>query len=248
MISADSILQKVYLPEGTRALRVAVAAASERMMRSEFVATFTDRNGSPLGRETLFHLKGTLEMGLLDRDVFLPEGTVEAEIALRVYGEGTVRLDEVDVRALDPGRVRASARIVAVQGVVAVTRSEETPAESVSVSFPVPPPTENQAPAVLSWRLEPGGSVKSARIEREEGRHVLHLDLGAIPGKQTVEVHWTARLVVAEPEDFGRLAAGIPRKRRRPGLQSLCRITGSQRALESLEAWNAATSQPRSPL
>lgn len=202
MISADSILQKVYLPEDTRALRVGITAAAERMMRAEFVVTFTDRNGSPLGRETLFHLNGTMEMGLLDRDVILPEGTIDAEVALRVYGEGTIRLDAVDVRALDPLRVRAAARIVVVRGVVQVARKEETPVENVEVSFPVPPPTESQAPAMLHWRLEPGGKVSGARMEREEGRHLLHLNLGTIPGKQTVEVHWTVRLVIAEPENF----------------------------------------------
>ena len=201
--AADSVLQMVYLPEDPKAVRVAVRASPDRMGRAEVELRFARDDGSPGGRKTLFHVNGTHPMRLFEKDVLLPPDTKDVEINIKVFTPGRLLIEEVRVEVVEPGEVRAEARLVEVEGRFYVTASGTAAVESAQVVLPIPPPGATQCPVSLMVRPEPDGRLQSVKVVREFGLDRVHLKVGPLEPDYRVRLRWTARLILTDQELSG---------------------------------------------
>ncbi len=198
--TADTCFQVLNLPPGTRALRISLRAASRRA-RGEFRLRMMDRNGGPLGRKVLFHFLGTRGNRRLEKDVLLPPGTWDVEIALALLAEGRVVLDDVDVRPLDPSKARGEARIVGVRGLFHLKAGRTGPGDEPHLTVPLPPPTGTQCPLDFSFRSTPSGLIRKVEVEEEDGRLTAVLALDRLGPGRRVEVGFEGRVLLTGRED-----------------------------------------------
>lgn len=208
--AADSLTQMVLLPEGVRALRVAVRAAPARISRAEIELRFIRLDGGPGGRKTLFRLSGSHAMRDFEKDVLLPEDTHNVELAIRVYTPGKLLVDSASVTAIAPEEIRAEARFVTARARFSVPPAGDEGVESVNVSLPIPPITATQCPVSLEVRSEPDGRVQSSTVRRENGHDRLDLVVGPLEPGFKVRLTWTARLFLTDLEREAKLPATIP--------------------------------------
>jgi len=203
--AADTILQMIYLPEDTRALRVAVRASPSRMTRAEVGLRFVRRDGSSGGHQTVFHFSGTHPLRLFEKDILLPTDTKDVEIAIRVYTPGRLLIDEAVVEVVDPDEVRGEARFVTVRGRFYVMAAGTERVESARLSLAIPPPTATQCPVSLTVRSEPNGRLRSITTRRETGHDRLDLVIGPLEPKYKMRVQWKMRIFLTDREGMGDL-------------------------------------------
>jgi len=205
----DSCVQMVYLPRETRAVRVALRAEVSRLTRAEFVLRLTDRDGRSMERRLLFRFLGTHDARNFEKDVLLPVGTRDAEVAFLVHGEGRLLVDRVSVSAIPPEECRGEARVVRVRSSAWISAEGER-LQTGRVSLAVPGPTETQAPIALRIRSSPANRVRSAKLRTEETGARLELEVGPLAPGQRVTLEVETRVVATGWEDFTSLPDPLP--------------------------------------
>jgi hypothetical protein len=209
-VAADSVLQLVYLPRGTRALRVSLRAACERLRDGRLVLRMVDRNGGPLARRVLFRFAGSRKEAEREKDVSLPEGTKDVELVFEIRGEGRLLVQEVGLFAIDLEDVRGEARVVDVTGAAAVSPAGAGPVERGEIRLPLPPATETQCPVTLAVRTEPSGRLFAARVEHGERGSTLVAEVGPLDAGLELRMEWTVRALLTGREDARDLPDVIP--------------------------------------
>ena len=248
--SDDAVLQMLFLPANSRAIRVRLDAEAERLIHAEVSVRFVRRDGGSAGSRKVFHLAGTRKRRTYDKDLLLPEDTKNVEIAIRMCAEGRLVVDDVDVRPVDPGAARGEARVVELRGAWLVRgletgrvggRTAEAP-ENLSIEIPVPPPAGTQAPCRLEVRVEPSNLLVNVTARRESGLDAVDVVVMPPPREGALRISVVARVVVTEREGFRDLpesAVVSPARHLGPRIQAFAAtrrapwlVEGAKRAAE----------------
>jgi hypothetical protein len=198
--ASDTCLQMLYLPDATRAIRIEARVSAEKLIGAEFNLRFVQRDGGPGGHRKVFPFAGTHPERLFTKDLLLPEGTKDVEIAIRMRDTGKLTVRSVAVERIDPAEVRGEARFVTVRGRFFLTPAGAEAVPTAVFSLPVPPPSDTQCPVSLTVRAEPASVLRSVKARREDGLDRIDLVVGPLEPEYKVIIEWEARVFLTDLE------------------------------------------------